>query len=212
MKYIPVSMMICDNQTTGRIVRVNEIVYVDIRLITEYAVLLSSPVVGSSSNRILGSVSSFVAIPVLFFSPPDIPRDSTEPTKESLNLLNFICSIYSSTAVNLSSSLYLAEGSRSIAIYRIVSETVKYGLRLSSCSTYDSTFLNFRGSLSSPLNSTSPIILPFVIRPAITFNKVVFPDPDDPITATNSPLFISKETLLNIVFWLKFFFPPELML
>jgi len=51
------------------------------KLITFRAVSLSSPVVGSSRNIILGLVSSSTPIDVLFLSPPEIPLINSPPIK-----------------------------------------------------------------------------------------------------------------------------------
>jgi len=47
---------------------------------TEYAVLASRPVVGSSRNKTLGDVISSMAMFVLLRSPPDTPRTNSVPT------------------------------------------------------------------------------------------------------------------------------------
>mmetsp|Transcript_116030 Transcript_116030/g.308633 ORF Transcript_116030/g.308633 Transcript_116030/m.308633 type:complete len:117 (-) Transcript_116030:108-458(-) len=47
---------------------------------TVHAACESSPERGSSKNSILGFVINSAAIAVRFFSPPDIPRISWEPT------------------------------------------------------------------------------------------------------------------------------------
>lgn len=47
---------------------------------TEFAVLESSPVVGSSRKRTEGSIMSSMPMLVLFRSPPEIPRISWVPT------------------------------------------------------------------------------------------------------------------------------------
>ena len=44
------------------------------------AVAASNPEVGSSRKRIPGDTISSIAILVLFFSPPDIPRFNEVPT------------------------------------------------------------------------------------------------------------------------------------
>lgn len=47
---------------------------------TAFAVLESKPVVGSSRNKMDGSVISSIAILVRFLSPPDTPRINWVPT------------------------------------------------------------------------------------------------------------------------------------
>ena len=47
------------------------------------ALVLSSPVVGSSRKRMRGRCSSSLATPTLFFSPPEMPRVYSSPMKLS---------------------------------------------------------------------------------------------------------------------------------
>ena len=49
-------------------------------LITDMAVDASSPVVGSSKNRIPGAMINSIPILVRFFSPPEMPLINSVPT------------------------------------------------------------------------------------------------------------------------------------
>lgn len=127
---------------------------------TEFAVLESSPVVGSSRKRTEGSIMSSMPMLVLFRSPPEIPRISWVPTWPQKKVYHFlsnnilflscfrlflILTLESATRVSPSCSISLFTfcslswgemlvGSRNAAEKVKFSRTVNVPITTSSCS------------------------------------------------------------------------------
>mmetsp|Transcript_5062 Transcript_5062/g.12242 ORF Transcript_5062/g.12242 Transcript_5062/m.12242 type:complete len:103 (-) Transcript_5062:564-872(-) len=99
----------------------------------------SSPVVGSSRNKILGEVSKAMAMLTRFACPPEIPRESSLPITVSLQTSKASFDITLSTIISISSG-FVDEGSLSEAVYIRNCLTVKSGTKVSNCSTYEVNF------------------------------------------------------------------------
>mmetsp|Transcript_25122 Transcript_25122/g.62873 ORF Transcript_25122/g.62873 Transcript_25122/m.62873 type:complete len:301 (-) Transcript_25122:2148-3050(-) len=150
------------------------------------ALVLSSPVVGSSRNMIPGLVSSSVAMLTRRFSPPLSPRVNWSPMNEcairSIPRSSIVCQI---TALSWASGT--SPGSRSAPWNNRCSHTVEVPGSTSSWGTYPLTPRISLDVISLPLTRSSPLILcPTEGRPANTSSSVVLPAPEGPRIAKRS--------------------------
>mmetsp|Transcript_1852 Transcript_1852/g.7440 ORF Transcript_1852/g.7440 Transcript_1852/m.7440 type:complete len:117 (+) Transcript_1852:351-701(+) len=101
---------------------------------TSLAVNESNPDVGSSRNRMLGSVMSAMAMFSRLACPPEIPFTISEPTRTSLAPARPRSWSSFSQAASFDSALS-SRGRLSSAVYMSISCTVSAGMRVSNCST-----------------------------------------------------------------------------
>mmetsp|Transcript_9113 Transcript_9113/g.28923 ORF Transcript_9113/g.28923 Transcript_9113/m.28923 type:complete len:294 (-) Transcript_9113:192-1073(-) len=121
---------------------------------TSSAVVLSSPVVGSSSKTILGLDTRPSAIATRFFSPPEIPRTVSEPTRTSAHF-------DSPSSRNVSLTKAPDSASRSSALTLTTSRTVsaETQLRWLSLETSVAACL-FAALAGTPSYKMRPLITP----------------------------------------------------
>ena len=155
--------------------------------ITCAAVNASRPLVGSSTKRRLGFVTSSAPMLVRFRSPPEIPPLSGVPTTVSAAFSRWSTRMIASTT--LARAAAESEfGSRSAALNCSTSRGVCVSSIRSSCVTNATTRRNASRSRTAwPFTVTSPRVAPRLARPDSTLSSVVFPAPLDPMIASTSP-------------------------
>mmetsp|Transcript_23085 Transcript_23085/g.36273 ORF Transcript_23085/g.36273 Transcript_23085/m.36273 type:complete len:221 (+) Transcript_23085:3822-4484(+) len=149
--------------------------------------LESSPEVGSSSRRILGSFTSCSPIDTRRRSPPERPRiNSLPPMKKSARWVSSSSSMILSTVVFTSASV-VTLGSLSLAANMRHSRMVDVGRRLSNCDTMAMLAGNHSRVHGAPSTKRIPMVWALIRMPPMKFSRVVFPDPDGPMRACTSP-------------------------
>mmetsp|Transcript_25123 Transcript_25123/g.62896 ORF Transcript_25123/g.62896 Transcript_25123/m.62896 type:complete len:320 (-) Transcript_25123:378-1337(-) len=149
------------------------------------ALVLSSPVVGSSRNMIPGLVSSSVAMLTRRFSPPLSPRVNWSPMNECATFVNPSSRIHPTTH-RYTVSFPVPSGSLSMALKSRCSHTVEVPGSTSSCCTYPLTLRTSCGPTRQPSRRTSPCATwPRGVRPARKSSRVDLPAPDGPSIANN---------------------------
>ncbi|KAF1879186.1 hypothetical protein Lal_00047859 [Lupinus albus] len=138
------------------------------------ALVESSPEVGSSKKRRIGSWMMSIPIETLRRSPPETPRWPSSP-------------------------IMRLRGKRNSAAKVRVSSTVSIGKRRSSCITYAEITFKSRDPNASPFSATVPLSFPFAILFASASISVDFPEPLAPSTAMISPSRASPEISFNKV-------------
>ena len=158
-----------------------------LRMSTTFAALvLSSPVVGSSRNMIPGLVSNSVAMETLRFSPPLSPRVNSSPMRLSATFTSPNSRIHPATTLYVS-LLAVSGGNRSAALNIRCSQTVDVPGSTSVCCTYPLACRTSRAVTASPSSLTVPCATcPRGVRPARKSSSVDLPAPDGPRIA-NSP-------------------------
>mmetsp|Transcript_39572 Transcript_39572/g.122383 ORF Transcript_39572/g.122383 Transcript_39572/m.122383 type:complete len:277 (-) Transcript_39572:54-884(-) len=151
---------------------------------TRSALTESSPVVGSSSSRIIGLLMSSDPMFVRFFSPPLTPLISPGiPSSVSAQFVRL-----SRSSIALTASVASAAGAPLRSRYEKVSASrgVSLPITMSSCATNDTSGLyRARKSTSFRYASPSSVCCSFTAsRPATAFRNVDLPAPDGPITAS----------------------------
>ena len=127
-----------------------------LRMSTTFAALvLSSPVVGSSRNMIPGLVSSSVAMETLRFSPPLSPRVNSSPMRLSATFTRPNSRIHPATTL-YASLLAVSGGNRSAALNIRCSHTVDVPGSTSVCCTYPLACRTSRADTASPSSLTVP--------------------------------------------------------
>ena len=156
-------------------------------LMTSQLAAESSPLVGSSRNRILGLVMSWLATPTRRFWPPLIPlrigvpmsvsawsRSPKESSSPSMRAMRSF----------LGSELVLARREAKCS----VSRTVRAPIKASSCSTKRLISRKAARDGLLPLTRTAPSTLCAPVgREASTLRRVVLPQPEGPMRAHISP-------------------------
>ena len=165
-----------------------------LRMSTTFAALvLSSPVVGSSRNMIPGLVSSSVAMETLRFSPPLSPRVNSSPMRLSATFTSPNSRIHPATTLYIS-LLAVSGGNRSAALNIRCSHTVDVPGSTSVCCTYPLACRTSRADTTSPSSLTVPCATcPRGVRPARKSSSVDLPAPDGPRIA-KSPDTASSES------------------
>mmetsp|Transcript_49152 Transcript_49152/g.107123 ORF Transcript_49152/g.107123 Transcript_49152/m.107123 type:complete len:213 (+) Transcript_49152:1836-2474(+) len=154
---------------------------------TESAMVESRPLVGSSQIRSFGSLRSSLAMHNLFRSPPEILSEApVSPTLVSAIFVNLISLITFSTRCEAS---LLPTPKRSSARNVRDWRTVSWGITMSSCSTKPIICL-CSGANLHPSKRSSPLK---AICWRMHVSRVVFPEPDGPISAVIRPGLISPE-------------------
>mmetsp|Transcript_4169 Transcript_4169/g.18732 ORF Transcript_4169/g.18732 Transcript_4169/m.18732 type:complete len:301 (-) Transcript_4169:1429-2331(-) len=168
-----------------------------LRMSTTFAALvLSSPVVGSSRNMIPGLVSSSVAMETLRFSPPLSPRVNSSPIRLSATFTRPNSRIHPATTL-YASLLAVSGGNRSAALNIRCSHTVDVPGSTSVCCTYPLACRTSRADTASPSSLTVPCATcPRGVRPARKSSSVDFPAPDGPRIA-KSPDTASSESSVS---------------
>mmetsp|Transcript_1619 Transcript_1619/g.5371 ORF Transcript_1619/g.5371 Transcript_1619/m.5371 type:complete len:173 (-) Transcript_1619:228-746(-) len=163
---------------------------------TSLAVNESRPDVGSSRNSTRGFVMSAIPMFTRFACPPEMPLLSSLPINTSLQDSNPSTLISSLTAIifRAASSDILRFKS---AVYRSISSTVRIGNSVSTCSTYPVKRLKNCLDALTPPYMMSPLVLPTVFLPAKRSRRVVFPEPEGPISAVISPSLRYPVTFFN---------------
>mmetsp|Transcript_1196 Transcript_1196/g.2868 ORF Transcript_1196/g.2868 Transcript_1196/m.2868 type:complete len:237 (-) Transcript_1196:485-1195(-) len=165
------------------------------------AVYVSNPLVGSSRNRMLGSVISSMAIAVRFLSPPEIPpRSPALPITVSAHRVRCKILITSTTRALFSCSL-IAVGRRSFALMKMTSRTVIVASITSSWKTNTEILRITSDPTLAPLTRMYPLRLPPAASPATAFSSVVLPAPDAPMMAVNLPAGNTPSIPCSIVFF-----------
>ncbi len=149
----------------------------------------SSPLVGSSRNRIFGQVMSWLATLTRRFSPPDKPFRTAVPMMVSADRSRPKDASKPSTQRFLS-TLLRELGRPSFAAKSSVSLAVRLPIRLSSCSTKQLARGMDVVDASAQLIRIRPSTENFCAkdRCARTFSNVLFPEPEGPMIATRSPV------------------------
>jgi len=162
------------------------------------ALVLSSPVVGSSRNMMAGDVSSSVAMETRRFSPPLSPRVHSSPTKACATpstpsdrmVLDTILRIRAlkSSAPRVDVDRFPpSRFIRSVAWNVRCSQTVDVPGNTSSCGTYPARPRIAAASATTPLTRIVPPTTRFAEgRPARMSSKVDLPAPEGPRIANNA--------------------------
>uniref|UniRef100_A0A7C8ZMD5 Uncharacterized protein n=1 Tax=Opuntia streptacantha TaxID=393608 RepID=A0A7C8ZMD5_OPUST len=147
---------------------------------------LSRPDVGSSRNKSEGSMTISKPTFTRLRWPPEIPRFSTVPTKESRTSCSPRFSITLST-IRILSSFLKSDANLHRALNHKFSSTVKFPCTISSWGIKPVIFLyDDIGSLS-PFMKMKPVALHPVVWPVKAERNDVFPAPEGPITAVIRP-------------------------
>mmetsp|Transcript_4797 Transcript_4797/g.16526 ORF Transcript_4797/g.16526 Transcript_4797/m.16526 type:complete len:224 (+) Transcript_4797:903-1574(+) len=153
------------------------------------ALVLSSPVVGSSRKRMPGLVRSSVPMLTRRFSPPLRPRTNSSPMRESATLPSPSREIICDTRLKRSSR-WVSCGRRSLAWNHMCSRTVAVPGSTSSWDTYPARCRMARRSTTNPSTRTSALSFapgPGRSRRARASRSVVFPAPLGPRTESTPP-------------------------
>mmetsp|Transcript_4795 Transcript_4795/g.9508 ORF Transcript_4795/g.9508 Transcript_4795/m.9508 type:complete len:274 (-) Transcript_4795:450-1271(-) len=167
------------------------------------AVNVSRPEVGSSRNRMEGSVMSSIAIAVLFLSPPEIPpRSPGFPMTVSAHRCRCRILMTFSTR-DIFSSIDMAVGRRSLADMKMTSRTVIVANTTSSWKTKTEIFLITSDPTLAPFTRIYPDKLPPAASPATALRRVVLPAPEAPMMAVNLPAANTPSMPCRIVFFVE---------
>mmetsp|Transcript_9261 Transcript_9261/g.15042 ORF Transcript_9261/g.15042 Transcript_9261/m.15042 type:complete len:218 (+) Transcript_9261:4065-4718(+) len=150
----------------------------------------------------LGLVTSSIPIAHLFFSPPLSPRINSEPTIVSCTWVKPSESNKSSIIPSLSSSV-VPFGNLNLAENSSASRAVAVGNMRSSCCTYATLARIDLGSTKRSFMINSPLTIffpPVKTLPDKQFNRLVFPLPDGPINAQQSPELTDPSNPFKITF------------
>mmetsp|Transcript_43912 Transcript_43912/g.102472 ORF Transcript_43912/g.102472 Transcript_43912/m.102472 type:complete len:214 (+) Transcript_43912:179-820(+) len=176
---------------------------------TEWEVVESNPLVGSSRKSNEGLATNSIAMETRFRCPPDTPFTCSSPIAVFRNWEspNPSCSRMSVVAASHCLARATREvmpssrGSRSWAWNETFSSTVRFRCITSSCGTKPVTERSSamdRPSPQVPLIWMLPWTWPYPARPLKTFMMEDFPQPLGPITATVHPAGMSRLMPLKI--------------
>jgi hypothetical protein len=149
----------------------------------------SSPLVGSSRNRILGHVMSWLATLTRRFSPPDSPFRIAVPIMVSADRSR--PNEVNNPSTRRSLSAFVTEfGRPSLAANSSVSLAVRLPIKLSSCSTKQLARRKVVFDASARSIKIWPSTENFAAkgRCASTLSSVLFPEPESPMMAMRSPV------------------------
>mmetsp|Transcript_342 Transcript_342/g.983 ORF Transcript_342/g.983 Transcript_342/m.983 type:complete len:223 (-) Transcript_342:62-730(-) len=150
------------------------------------AVVLSSPLVGSSSRSTDGLMRSSCPTETRLRSPPDTPRWKYPPMRV-LRHLERPSAFKTVVTRSVCSAMLMVRGSRRRAAKYSVSHTVSASYSRSSCKTNPTCRLA-RLVMGLPLYKTCPLTSTvFGTRPPMMDSSDVFPDPLGPMSARSSP-------------------------